>query len=292
MSIIGVSGKIFSGKDEIGKIIQYLTSEAYKKGRDYETFKRKQTGNLDMEPYYIPAFEVKKFADKLKDIVCMLIGCTRAQLEDRSFKEKELGEEWIKYELVYSDKYQDTPYAKTFLNKGEAEIYIEEQNCVYSYNIEEIRLTPRLILQLLGTQCGRGILHPNLWVNSLMSEYKDKYSSLSIQKDGAYQVSESMWLVTDMRFPNEMKAIEDKCGITIRVNRDKYEYLPCYACQGGGCPVCNGYGTISNLVKLENEHESETALDTAEFNYVIYNNGSIEELIEKVRKILIKENII
>lgn len=28
--IIGISGKIGSGKDTIGKIIQYLTSECYK----------------------------------------------------------------------------------------------------------------------------------------------------------------------------------------------------------------------------------------------------------------------
>ena len=30
--------------------------------------------------------EIKKFADKLKDIVCLLIGCTREQLEDQEFK--------------------------------------------------------------------------------------------------------------------------------------------------------------------------------------------------------------
>jgi hypothetical protein len=39
-------------------------------------------------------FEIKKYADKLKDFVCILIGCTREQLEDQEFKEKELGEEW------------------------------------------------------------------------------------------------------------------------------------------------------------------------------------------------------
>jgi hypothetical protein len=25
---------------------------------------------------------------------------------------------------------------------------------------------------------------------------------------------------------------------------DSEEY-PCYACQGGGCPVCNGFGTLT-----------------------------------------------
>ena len=42
----------------------------------------------------------------------------------------------------------------------------------------------------------------------------------------------------------------------------------------------------------EPEHISETALDNAEFDYVIDNNGTIEELIKQVKKILIKEKII
>ena len=38
--------------------------------------------------------------------------------------------------------------------------------------------------------------------------------------------------------------------------------------------------------------KAETSLDKAEFDYVIENSGSIEELIEKVREILKKEKLI
>ena len=38
--------------------------------------------------------------------------------------------------------------------------------------------------------------------------------------------------------------------------------------------------------------KAETAIDKSEFDYVIENSGSIEELIEKVRKILVTEKII
>lgn len=38
--------------------------------------------------------------------------------------------------------------------------------------------------------------------------------------------------------------------------------------------------------------KAETALDNAEFDYTIDNNSSIEDLIEKVKSILIKERII
>ena len=67
MSIISISGKKQNGKNTIAKIINQLANNKY---------------------------EEKCFADKLKDIICLLIGCYRDQLEDESFKSKELGEEW------------------------------------------------------------------------------------------------------------------------------------------------------------------------------------------------------
>jgi hypothetical protein len=39
-------------------------------------------------------------------------------------------------------------------------------------------------------------------------------------------------------------------------------------------------------------HPSETALDDAKFDYTIENNGTLDELVEKVRVILIREKII
>ena len=38
--------------------------------------------------------------------------------------------------------------------------------------------------------------------------------------------------------------------------------------------------------------ESETALDDAEFNYTIENNGTLLELVSKIREIMLKENLI
>jgi hypothetical protein len=78
------------------------------------------------------------------------------------------------------------------------------------------------------------------------------------------------WLITDMRFPNELKAIKDKGGISIRVNRHNHP----------------------NDINPNTEHPSETALDNEEFDYVIDNNGTIEELIEKVKVVLKHSKII
>ncbi len=231
--IIGISGKINSGKDTVGYAI--LHHIARFKGFSTSNWPEKEDYNYLKET---SGFEIKKFADKLKDITCLLIGCTRDQLEDREFKEKELGQEWT------IQKMYDTG--------------IEPM-------IETYQLTPRVILQLLGTECGRNIIHPNVWVNSLFNEYSLKASNWDV--DGNTTVNEyPNWIITDMRFPNELEAVKNKGGITIRVNRS------------------------NNL--LESNHLSETALDNAEFDYVIQNDGSIQDLIDKVKQILIKEQII
>lgn len=276
--ILGISGKIGSGKDTVGEIIRYLTYGSEEKLElicDIEDFNAYNKNHK---------FQIKKFADKLKDIVCILIGCTREQLEDRDFKEKELGEEWYKWKvkLVIGVKY--------FSTLEEAEYFIKYEHplkmlkSTQNGKPELIKLTPRLLLQILGTEAGRGLIHPNIWVNALMSEYVDEHDLSTWGHSEKYL----NWVVTDMRFSNEKKAIENKKGITIRVNR--LNKVSCNNCQGGGCTTCNGYGYW--IGERQNEHESETALDNSDFDYVIDNNGSIEELIEKVRDILIKEKVL
>ena len=52
------------------------------------------------------------------------------------------------------------------------------------------------------------------------------------------------------------------------------------------------YPNTIQLGDIRNKHESETALDKEEFDYVIDNNGTLEELKEKVKEILIKEGIL
>jgi hypothetical protein len=196
-NLIGISGKISSGKDLAGKILNDLS------------------GNI---------FENKKFADKLKDMVCLLIGCTREQLEDRDFKEKELGEEWRQY---FNDDY---------------DLVCEKESTFSSL------LTPRKLLQLLGTEAGRQVIHNNIWVNALFADY-DTSSNY-----------DSNWIITDVRFPNECQAIKDRGGIVIKINRD------------------------SDVV---DNHSSETALDNYDgFDFVVDNNGSIDDLTNNLIKII------
>jgi len=282
--LIGINGKIGSGKDTVGSIIQGLIV-----AKEHNIL----NPNFEwIEKFHInSSFKIKKFADKLKEMVCLMIGCTIEQLEDRDFKEKELGEEWWYYTdtLFYNEDKKLIPYT-------DAPLYIKNSTKWYI-----IKLTPRLLLQLMGTECGRNIIHPNIWINALFADYK-VFHEPSMYPN-AKEPKVPNWIITDMRFPNEKKAIEDKDGITIRINRTfipKTIKVPSYA---GQAPKNfkevpfdknNPLHLKWNIKTFDEKehHPSETALDNAEFDYVINNNGTIEELLKKVREILIDEKII
>ena len=252
--IIGISGKIGSGKDTVGRIIQYLiakniTSVIYIQSletkyynplniiMDFEGFCNIYSNYWKGNGTDINGWQIKKFAGKLKDCVSIITGISREDLEKEEVKSRSLGEEWNRTQKI-----------------------VDMYGVSYNSNVL-VPTTIRQLLQEFGTEVGRQI-HNDVWVNALMVDY-DKYTSIS-------EFTNKSWIITDLRFPNELEAIKKRNGITIRLTR----------------------GIYSNDSININAHPSETALDNAEFDYVIDNHGSIEELIEKVKEILIKEKII
>ena len=309
-NLIGISGKMGSGKDTVGEIIRQIlwckkTDSNINEYNEESYNILKDSVQYKLHLKTMSGYDIVKFADKLKDIVCLLLGCTRLDLEDRDFKEKELGEKWDVYKIVSNDtSYLNLNVHKVFLTSGEAYNWIDTlvhiENPRLFYGTQKISLTPRKLFQLLGTDCGRNIIHPNVWVNSLFADYKElPTKAYSSEEDYKYP----NWIITDTRFPNELKAIEDRGGITIRVNKTskpKTVKVPSYS---GQAPKNfkevpfdeNNSLHIKWAIKPFNEkdtHFSETALDNSNFDYVINNNRTIEELIKKVKQILIKEKII
>ena len=276
--LIGISGKISSGKDTVGKIIQYLVWKS-----------RVERGELPLSVYSFSDFaretsfgknqsnfQIKKYADKLKDFVCMLIGCTREQLEDQDFKNKELSEEWDKFAFYRENTRKPL---RIYSSKEEANKDVE---IFKGGKVEVLKMTSRLLLQIIGTECIRDKVHPNAWVNALFADYKYKIHRSEVPTRAAGFIDQHVypnWIITDMRFPNELEAVKSRGGITIRVNRP-YDSL--------------NQDSLFSLQKQQetNNHPSETALDNAEFDYVINNDSSIEDLIHTVSLILKKEKII
>jgi len=270
MAIISINGYIGSGKDTVGKIIQYLDWYKAASNQDLSpnlTFEEWSKIKTIQYPFNHTPWEIKKFAGKLKQIVALLTGCTVEDLESQEFKMKELGPEWNTYGIVRKEgierqvAIQPTPHLKDsiWLAAGD------------NRQVENI-LTYRKLLQVIGTDALRNVVHENIWVNALMSDYKPLDDTLRSSMGNVIDYSACPypnWIITDLRFPNEAKAVEKRGGITIRVNRD------------------NGTRAIDL-----NPHPSETSLDSHKFDYIIENDGSLEDLVNKVRGILQKENII
>jgi hypothetical protein len=141
---------------------------------------------------------------------------------------------------------------------------------------EEWGMTYREFLQKLGTEALRSNLHENVWINALFSDYKAKTVAVGTSEFDITEKDElPNWIITDTRFPNEMDAVKSKNGLVIKVERT--------------LKLRKGYDT-PNETDL---HPSETSLDNyTEWDYVIENNGTLEELRAKVMLILEKENLI
>jgi hypothetical protein len=274
MGLIGISGKIGSGKDTVGRIIQGLLVGEEKFVDGIIGF-LEAYDDIDENVTPLP-YTIKKFAGKLKECVSIITGYTADQLEDPEIKGRVAFMRRQKIDHVTGISLDDS-----------VELY------------ESISV--RELLQELGTQVGRSISE-NLWADALMKEYvayqyrfnpgyyqcKCSVCGERFMADKRQPVCEPCcdkvffpnWIITDMRFPNELKAVKDREGITIRVNR------PCKTCGTYEGKYC------SNPYHLHDKHASETALDNAEFDYTIENNGTVEDLVEKVREILIKEKLL
>lgn len=144
---------------------------------------------------------------------------------------------------------------------GVPKINFEDQEFKKQDMGAEWEMTYRDLLQKLGTEAMRNGLHKNVWVNALFADYKGQQNA-----DGSF--SHPNWLITDTRFPNELEAAKTHNGITIKVVRESG----------------NTIGTT---------HTSETALDDyTKWDYIVDNNGSLEDLKTQVLSILEKESLL
>lgn len=246
--IIGINGYAGSGKDTVGKIIQWLI--ALKNCTNEDIKKRVALMGYNNYNYYaLSGWEIRKFATKLKEIASILTGIPVENFEDQEFKNTELPYEW-NYSKQVAESEDDG-------RGGVVDLYTTSVMKV------------RTFLQKLGTNAIRDNLHKNTWINALFADYKPIMKGWEIiQENGLESVDKIQqypnWIITDVRFWNEATAIRFRGGIIIRVNRESLRF----------------------------PHPSETDLDNWMFDEVIDNKGTVDELIEEVKKILIKREIL
>lgn len=130
-------------------------------------------------------------------------------------------------------------------------------------------LTPRLALQLIGTDALRNNFSDAMWFTTLENR---------IRKNPNQNV-----VISDVRFPNEIKFIQDMGGIMIKVNREPAPvwYETAILANKGNSLARDAMTTLYSAA-----HFSEWAWVGAKFDYEINNDSTFEELVPQIEDII------
>lgn len=111
--------------------------------------------------------------------------------------------------------------------------------------------SPRYLLQTLGTEWGRNLVSPDIWINAALSRV------------GKYEDA----VIADVRFDNEADAIIERGGLVLYVIRE-----------GWHC-----------LEKETAEHASERGVALEKIDAFVENSGSVDRLLERVMQLILED---
>ena len=135
-------------------------------------------------------------------------------------------------------------------------------------------ITPRWVLQYWGTEVCRKGFHDDIWIASLENKIRNSRDDI---------------VISDCRFPNEIKAIKAAGGIVIRVVRGPEPVWFELARSVNQGPTRNTSWRLSkNELEKHNVHASETAWIGTEFDAIIDNNqDGMDNLFQQVKNLVL-----
>jgi len=136
----------------------------------------------------------------------------------------------------------------------------------WSERLNMPNLTPRWVLQYWGTEVCRKAFHDDIWIAALENKLRTSTDDV---------------VISDCRFPNEIKSIKDAGGVVIRVHRGaEPAWYDCAVAVNAGDTYQQRY-----LARYA-VHASETAWVGTHFDAVLDNNGSIDDLFAQVKNLV------
>jgi hypothetical protein len=148
----------------------------------------------------------------------------------------------------------------------------EQVDIWWSERLDMPQLTPRWVLQYWGTEVCRTGFHDDIWIASLENKLRNT-------KDHV--------VISDCRFANEVKAIKNAGGITIRVSRGENPIWYDAAIEYNKGPNGNTLWALSKAKLEKNKvHASEYSSIGLNYDYHLENNGSIDDLYQQVQSIV------
>jgi hypothetical protein len=152
---------------------------------------------------------------------------------------------------------------------AESRKWREEVDPWWSEKLGIEKLSPRLALQVIGTDALRNNFSDAIWFSTLENR---------IRKNPSQHV-----VISDVRFPNELKFIQDRGGIMIKINR-------------GPTPVWYETAILANkgnslaknamITTYSSAHFSEWAWVGAKFDYELNNDSTLEMLKAQIDEVV------
>ena len=127
------------------------------------------------------------------------------------------------------------------------------------------QLTPRWVLQYWGTEVCRQGFHDDMWIASLENKLRKSPDNV---------------VISDCRFPNEIKAIKEQKGRIVWIQRGELPWWHDIAVRAN-----QGNLDAQQVLTSHNVHASETAWAGTEFDNIIDNNGSIDNLYQRLKSL-------
>ena len=132
-------------------------------------------------------------------------------------------------------------------------------------------LTPRWVLQYWGTEVCRRAFHDDIWIASLENKLR---------------TSKDHIVISDCRFPNEIQSIQNAGGKIVWVQRGELPSWYDLAVEAN-----KGSNIAANELKMKKIHASETAWVGTNFDVIIDNNSTIDDLYHQAEKLVIGNKI-
>jgi hypothetical protein len=154
----------------------------------------------------------------------------------------------------------------------EAREWREQVDPWWAERLDMPNLTPRWVLQYWGTEVCRQGFHDDIWIASLENKMRKTGDDI---------------VISDVRFPNEIKSIHNAGGIVIRVKRGEDPEWYDAAVSFNKGPNGNATWALSqrklNQLKI---HASETAWVGGNIDVTISNDDSIDELFSQIKNLV------
>lgn len=129
-------------------------------------------------------------------------------------------------------------------------------------------ITPRAVLQQWGTEVCRRGFHDDIWIASLENKLRTSTDDI---------------VISDCRFPNEIKSIKEAGGTIVWVQRGE---LPSWHIMAAKANLGDPFA--AEKLKSLGIHASETAWVGTDFDMILDNNSTLDHLFSQVEGMLVQ----